>query len=117
MDDLAANSIARWNGESWSALGAGIEGYQDIICDCEYDRQIVEEIVVSGSDVYVAGAFLSAGGETADGFACRRVEPHRLKPRNHEKHDQQGSTQCDRKDVRPGIEFDDREDHGCWKQR
>lgn len=46
---ISANNIARWNGSSWSALGAGVDNR-------------VWAVAVSGSDVYAAGGFTSAGG-------------------------------------------------------
>jgi hypothetical protein len=54
--DVAASTIARWDGSSWSALGGGTNG-------------TVYAIAVAGSDVFVAGAFTSAGGVTANNVA------------------------------------------------
>src|SRR3954451_17959999 len=53
---VAANSIARWDGSNWSALGSGV------------DVQ-VEALAVSGSDVYAGGLFFSAGGVAANNIA------------------------------------------------
>ncbi|MBL8183138.1 MAG: hypothetical protein JNL64_16180, partial [Blastocatellia bacterium] len=53
IQGLPANGIAKWNGNSWSALGAGING--DIFA-----------IAVSGNDVYVGGSFNVA---VSDGMA------------------------------------------------
>ena len=51
-----ANNIAKWDGTSWSPLGAGVDGQ-------------VTAIAISGTDVYVGGRFTSAGGEVANGIA------------------------------------------------
>jgi hypothetical protein len=55
---IAANRIVRWNGSSWSALGSGVAGGF-------IPAPGVYELVVSGSNVYAAGNFTTAGG----GFA------------------------------------------------
>lgn len=47
--NVTVNEIAKWNGSSWSALANGL-------------NSVVNEIVVSGSDVYAAGAFATACG-------------------------------------------------------
>ena len=52
--------IAKWNGSSWSALGSGIGGIFN---------PYVLAIAVSGTDVYVAGSFTSAGGVAANKIA------------------------------------------------
>jgi hypothetical protein len=44
-----ADSIARWDGSAWQALGNGL-------------NNTVYAVAVSGSDVYVGGAFTDAGG-------------------------------------------------------
>src|SRR5258708_806171 len=53
---VTANRISKWNGSSWSALGSGLNG-------------TVSALAVSGSDWYVAGGFVSAGGTAANGIA------------------------------------------------
>jgi hypothetical protein len=45
---IGANSIAQWNGSSWSALGSGIEGQ-------------VYALAVSGGTLYAGGSFTMAG--------------------------------------------------------
>jgi len=59
-----ANCIARWDGNSWSTLGSGLEnsgGYGD---------PSVRDIAENGSDVYVGGIFTIAGGNPA-AYAAR----------------------------------------------
>ena len=53
---LIVNNVAEWNGSSWSALGAGIDGS-------------VEALAVSGSDLYAGGFFVTAGGTNANRIA------------------------------------------------
>lgn len=56
-----ANRIARWDGTSWSALGTGVVGTT---------RSVVHALTTGPSgDVYVGGAFLTAGGVVANGVA------------------------------------------------
>ena len=52
-----ANSIAKWAGSSWSALGSGMR------------FESVTALAVSGSDVYAGGYFTSAGGNPANYIA------------------------------------------------
>jgi hypothetical protein len=53
---VSANGIARWDGASWSALGAGCKG--GVSC-----------IGILGSDIYVGGGFTNVGGVSARSFA------------------------------------------------
>ncbi len=60
---VTANSIAKWNGSSWSALGAGMwdargPGYA-----------YVHALAISARDLYAAGTFTSAGGSPATNIA------------------------------------------------
>lgn len=50
------NNIAKWDGTTWSPLGAGLNGS-------------VAGIGISGTDVYVGGSFTTAGGIVANGVA------------------------------------------------
>jgi hypothetical protein len=52
----AANSIAKWDGSSWSALGSGMNG-------------LVSALAVSGSNIYAGGDFTTAGGSPANYIA------------------------------------------------
>jgi hypothetical protein len=54
-----ANSIAKWNGTSWSALGSGTSGLNNQ----------VNAVAVSGSTLYAGGIFTSAGGSAANFIA------------------------------------------------
>jgi hypothetical protein len=51
-----ANSIAKWNGITWSPLGSGMDGS-------------VSALAVSGSDLYAGGGFTTAGGSPANSIA------------------------------------------------
>ena len=56
VGDVFVNRIAKWNGSSWSALGAGMNEH-------------VRALAVSGSDVYAGGGFTMAGGSAANYIA------------------------------------------------
>jgi hypothetical protein len=57
----AADYVARWNGNAWSALGSNGSG------DGALGFGWVDALAVSGSDLYVGGGFTNAAGiETAD---------------------------------------------------
>ena len=60
---VTANCIAKWDGSSWHALGAGIGG------EMEEDHPFVFALAVSGSDLYVGGYFTTAGSVTANYIA------------------------------------------------
>ena len=51
-----ANSIAQWNGSSWSALGSGM------------NREVFA-LAVSGGMLYAGGTFTTAGGSPANSIA------------------------------------------------
>lgn len=51
-----ASNIAKWDGNSWSALGSGVNG-------------IVTSLTVIGNDLYVGGSFTQAGGQPANHLA------------------------------------------------
>jgi hypothetical protein len=61
--DSAANYIAQWNGNSWSALGSGIVYSGD-----QYIASVYA-LAVSGSTLYAGGAFTEAGGVPANFIA------------------------------------------------
>jgi hypothetical protein len=56
------NNIAKWNGTTWSALGAGMGG----------DYPYVYGLALSGSYLYAAGDFTSAGACTT-GDGCNKI--------------------------------------------
>jgi hypothetical protein len=65
VGNTAANRIAKWNGSSWSALGSGLDGTDNL-----YKPEVsVYALAVSGSDVYVGGFFDVAGGGPANYIA------------------------------------------------
>jgi hypothetical protein len=53
---VAANYVARWDGNSWTALGSGV-------------NSPVTALAVSGDDVYAGGTFTTAGGSAATNIA------------------------------------------------
>jgi hypothetical protein len=58
---VAANSIAKWNGTSWSSLGAGTANGTD---------NLVQALALApNGDVYVGGTFMQAGGAVASRVA------------------------------------------------
>jgi hypothetical protein len=59
---LAVNSIAKWDGSAWSALGSGVT-------DGSGSRGNVNALAVSGTDLYAAGAFITAGGLTVSNIS------------------------------------------------
>lgn len=57
---VAAGSIVKWDGTTWSSLGTGTaNGVVGVVYD----------VIASGTDLYVAGTFLKAGGVTANRVA------------------------------------------------
>lgn len=58
---VSANRIAKWDGASWSALGAGMDG--DVLALAVFDTG-------GGPRLYAGGDFTTAGGVPASGFAC-----------------------------------------------
>jgi hypothetical protein len=58
VGDVVANRVANWNGSSWSALGAGLNG-----------PAAVYALAVSGTNLYAAGYFTNAGGVAATNIA------------------------------------------------
>jgi trimeric autotransporter adhesin len=53
---VAANCIAKWDGNRWSALGSGMNGG-------------VSALAVSGTNLYAGGSFTNAGGVLANNIA------------------------------------------------
>lgn len=58
-----ADYVARWDGSNWHALGSGVTILQPEIG--------VQAIAVSGTDVYVGGDFLDAGGISDADYIAR----------------------------------------------
>jgi hypothetical protein len=56
IGNVAAVSVAKWNGTAWSALGSGVQG-------------TVYSVVVNGGDIYVGGLFNSAGSVPTNSIA------------------------------------------------
>jgi hypothetical protein len=54
---LSANNVARWNGTSWSALGAGMDSTVNALA------------VLPNGDLVAGGNFLNAGGTIANNIA------------------------------------------------
>jgi hypothetical protein len=52
----SAATIAKWDGNSWTSLGSGMDGY-------------VYALAVSGSELYAGGSFATAGGSAATNIA------------------------------------------------
>ena len=57
---VGANSIARWDGTNWAALGSGVGGE---------NLQDVNALVPYGTDLYVGGRFLTAGSVSSRAVA------------------------------------------------
>ena len=60
---VPVNCIAQWIGSAWSALGSGLGpqvGPQGPVMPC------LTALTVNGTDLYVGGHFLTAGGVTAN---------------------------------------------------
>jgi hypothetical protein len=64
---VPANGIAKWNGESWSALGDGLVGGRRYTYNGT--SETVLAIAVSGSNLYAGGYFTNAGGLPANHIA------------------------------------------------
>ncbi len=60
-DGVSVNCVAKWDGTNFSALGNGVD-------DPNYPP-IVSALTVSGTDLYVGGAFTLAGGVTVNHVA------------------------------------------------
>jgi len=58
---VSANCIAEWNGSSWSALGSGMSHF--------IETPFVSALTVSGTNLFAAGNFSTAGGVSANCIA------------------------------------------------
>src|SRR5438445_1328098 len=61
VGDLRANSIAKWDGTNWSALGSGLQ--------FNNGWAVVYALAVSGTELYAAGRFTLAGGVAVNSIA------------------------------------------------
>ena len=59
---ISAENIARWNGDTWSAIGGGIQSD-------EKSKVAVISILPDGENIYVGGLFYSAGGTSVGSIA------------------------------------------------
>jgi uncharacterized circularly permuted ATP-grasp superfamily protein len=59
---VPANCVAKWNGSAWSALGSGMAGGN-------YTGTRVSALVATGTNLYAAGEFTTAGGIPANHIA------------------------------------------------
>jgi hypothetical protein len=59
---IPAANLARWNGEAWSEVGGGIQ----VVAGALFG---VNGIIADGGNIYVSGAFTTAGGNPAGGIA------------------------------------------------
>jgi hypothetical protein len=62
---LGVDSIAQWNGSSWSPLGLGVTG----------DLPWVVALAVSGTNLYVGGSFANAGTNASRYIAVANLTP------------------------------------------
>jgi hypothetical protein len=70
---ISANLAARWDGQSWSALGSGIYPGFDF-------PDSVNDMAATGSDLYLCGSFVIAGAKRSDCFARWNNCPLSLAP-------------------------------------
>ncbi|MEO1717137.1 MAG: FG-GAP-like repeat-containing protein, partial [Planctomycetota bacterium] len=73
IGDVAATSIARWDGQTWTPLvgsfGEGVGGFTPGTGSTVLDIEIGDTDGQAGSALYVAGGFFTAGGLQARGVA------------------------------------------------
>ena len=63
---FAVNSIARWNGKSWAALGSGMGGYSG------YSPKVFA-LTTSGNDLYAGGQFTTATNDGGVAIAATNM--------------------------------------------
>jgi hypothetical protein len=68
IGDVLANRVAKWDGNVWAALGAGIGGDSPGYPLALF-YPIVTRLTVFGTNLYAAGHFSTAGGEYATNIA------------------------------------------------
>jgi len=64
----AANYILKWDGANWSPLGSGIDNSLDSGVNSS-----VEVLALAGNDLYVGGAFMTAGGKVSPNVAIAHL--------------------------------------------
>lgn len=57
---IAANNIARWNGNSWSAVGSGVDNFE---------APFIRALALKGNFLYAGGGFNTAGGLAVENIA------------------------------------------------
>ncbi len=66
IDGVAANGVAKWNGSSWSALGAGVTPTSIAALE------VYDDGAGAGPSLYAAGGFTRSGGDLAQKIAAWR---------------------------------------------
>ena len=65
---IQANSIAKWDGNAWSAVGSGIPGFA-LLGPNDTTGTTVNAMAVYNGDLYVGGSYASAGGLSVSDIA------------------------------------------------
>jgi len=64
INDTVVNGIAKWDGTSWSALGSGLNDAHN-----GFNQATVSTLASIGTDLYVVGEFIKAGGVSVSNIA------------------------------------------------
>ncbi len=65
---IQANSIAKWDGNSWSAVGGGIPGFA-LLGPNDTTGTVVNAMAVYNGELYVGGSYTLAGGVSVSDIA------------------------------------------------